>query len=190
MLVLGIAGSPRRNGNTEILLDEALKGAREAGAETEKIVLSKLTYSPCIACDKCAKTGICVLKDDMQEVYDKIVAADAMIFASPNYFYNVSAWAKAAIDRAQALWARRYKLKDPLLRQNKKGYFISVAATKGARLFKGSIWTMQYFFEAAGYRLAGRLLVRAVDGKGEILKEPKYLEAAYQLGQEAAAKEE
>lgn len=190
MLILGVAGSPRRNGNTEILLDEALKGAREAGAETEKIVLSQLTYSACRACDKCAKTGICILKDDMQGVYDQIAAADAMIFASPNYFYNVSAWAKAAIDRSQALWARKHKLKDPDFRKDKKGFFISVAATKGVRLFKGSMWTMQYFFDASGYKLAGRLLVRAVDGKGEILKEPKYIEAAYKLGQSAAAEDE
>ncbi|HZK23894.1 MAG TPA: flavodoxin family protein [Oscillospiraceae bacterium] len=187
MLVLGIAGSPRRKGNTEILLDEALASAKQAGAEVEKVVLSTLDFSPCISCGECEKTGECIFKDDMQDVYKKIGAADVMIFASPNYFYNVSAWAKKAIDRSQALWARNHILKDPRFRQGKKGYFISVAATKGARLFKGSIWTMQYFFEAVGYKMAGRLLVRAVDGKGDILKEPQYLEAARKLGLEAAS---
>ena len=84
MLVLGLAGSPRRNGNTEILLDEALAGAREAGAETEKIVLCTLKYSPCISCGSCEKTGRCVLQDDMQMVNERIIAADALIFATPN----------------------------------------------------------------------------------------------------------
>ncbi|MCR3922337.1 MAG: flavodoxin family protein [Firmicutes bacterium] len=190
MLVLGVAGSPRRNGNTEILLDEALAGARDAGAEVEKVVLSTLSFSPCISCGACAKTGICALKDDMQDVYEKITAADALIFASPNYFYHLSAWAKATIDRSQALWARKHILKDPRFNQNKKGFFIGVAATKGARLFKGSIWTMQYFFDAAGYKSTGQLLVRAVDGKGEIRKEPKYLKAANKLGHEAATQSE
>ncbi|HHU30493.1 MAG TPA: flavodoxin family protein [Firmicutes bacterium] len=108
MLVLGISGSPRRNGNTEILLDEALKSAGEAGADTEKVILQKMKFSPCIACGSCDNTGICVLKDDMQELYEKIIAADALIVSTPIYFYNVSACLKAAIDRAQALWARRY----------------------------------------------------------------------------------
>ena len=187
MLILGIAGSPRRNGNTEILLDEALASARQAGAEVEKIVLSTLNIAPAEAAAT-VKKGECIIKDDMQGIYEKIAAADAMIFASPNYFYHVSAYAKAAIDRSQALWARNHILKDPRFRQGKKGYFISVAATKGARLFKGSIWTMQYFFEAVGFKMAGRLLVRGVDGKGEILKEQQYLEAARKLGEEAAGK--
>ncbi|NLM46675.1 MAG: flavodoxin family protein [Firmicutes bacterium] len=187
MLVLGLAGSPRRNGNTEILLDEALAGAREAGAETEKIVLCTLKYSPCISCGSCEKTGRCVLQDDMQMVNERIIAADALIFATPNYFYNVSAWAKAAIDRSQALWARKHVLKDERLRQNKPGYLISVGATKGKNLFKGTMLTMQYYFEATGFVPAGRLLIRGVDAKGDIKKYPEYLTAAVQLGREAAA---
>ncbi|HHX75026.1 MAG TPA: flavodoxin family protein [Firmicutes bacterium] len=189
MLILGLAGSPRRNGNTEILLDEALAGAKAAGAETEKIVLSTLKFSPCISCGNCEKTGNCILQDDMQAVYEKIIAADVMIFATPNYFYNVSAWAKAAIDRSQALWSRKHVLKDPRMRLNKPGYMISVGATKGRKLFKGTMLTMQYFFEAAGYKQAGSLLIRGVDAKGDILKYPDYLNAAVELGREAAAQE-
>lgn len=186
MLVLGVAGSPRRGGNSETLLDEALAGAGEAGAVTEKIVLAKLRFSPCVACGACEKTGDCVLVDDMQDVYEKIGAADALVFASPIYFYSVSAWAKAAIDRAQALWSRKYVLKDPRFTADKKGYFIGVGATKGARLFDGTLLTMKYFFDAAGLAPAGALLVRGMDEKGVIREHPEFLERARALGAAAA----
>ncbi len=185
MLILGISASPRRGGNCEILLDKALSAAAEAGAETEKVVLSTLTISPCMGCGACDQTGKCILEDDMQDLYEKIDQADVMIFASPIYFYAVSGWAKAAIDRCQALWARKYVLKATGFKSGRKGYFISVGATKGERLFEGARLTMKYFFDAAGYIYVGELLVNGVDSQGDILEHPEYLQAAYRLGQEA-----
>jgi len=105
------------------------------------------------------------IKDDMQELYEKIADSDAMIFASPIYFYGVSAWRKSAIDRCQALWARKYILKAPRFTAGKKGYFICVGATKGERLFEGAKLTMKYCFDAAGYEPAGELLVKGVDAR-------------------------
>lgn len=186
MHILGISGSPRRGGNTEILLDEALNGAREADSETEKIVLSELRYLSCFACGACEKTGNCIQNDDMQVMYEKIDAADAMIFASPIYFYSISGWAKGAIDRAQALWSRKHILKDPRYEVKKKAYFIGVGATKGQHLFDGSKLIMKYFYEATGFEAAGELLIKGVDQKGDILNCPDYLQEAYKLGQAAA----
>lgn len=186
MLVLGVSGSPRRGGNTEILLDEALAAAREAGAETKKVVLSELKYSSCISCGACEKTGVCSLKDDMQALYELIGAADAMIFSSPIYFYAVSGWSKCAIDRAQALWARKYILKDPRYTADKKGYFICIGATRGPRLFEGAKLTMKYFFDAAGYTPAGELLVNGIDEKGDIRRYPEHMASARDLGAAAA----
>ncbi|WP_407314059.1 flavodoxin family protein [Desulfosporosinus sp. SB140] len=184
-LVLGISGSPRRGGNSETLLDEALLGAHEAGAQTEKVILSALKFSPCISCGACLKSGVCVQKDEMQGLYAKILATDVLIFASPIYFYSVSAWTKSAIDRCQALWARKYVLKDQYFKTQKKGYFIAVGASKGNQLFEGAKLVMKYFFDATGYTLAGKLLVDGVDGKEEILKYPEYLKDAHRLGAEA-----
>ncbi|MBS4031206.1 MAG: flavodoxin family protein [Clostridiales bacterium] len=182
MLVLGLAGSPRRGGNSETLLDEALAGAKEAGATVEKVVLSTRSFSPCISCGECEKTGICVIDDDMQDIHKLISDCDAMVFASPIYFYSVSAWAKAAIDRSQALWSRKYILKDPRFTADKKGVFIGVGATKGSKLFDGTLLTMKYYFDAAGFYPAGQLLVRGVDEKGQILNHPDHLAAAKALG--------
>ena len=182
MLVLGLAGSPRRGGNSEILLDEALAGAKEAGASVEKVVLSTRSFSPCISCGKCEKTGICVINDDMQDIHKLISDCDAMVFASPIYFYSVSAWAKAAIDRSQALWSRKYILKDPRFTADKKGVFIGVGATKGSKLFDGTLLTMKYYFDAAGFYPAGELLIRGVDEKGDICNHPEHLTDAKALG--------
>ncbi|MBS3900378.1 MAG: flavodoxin family protein [Dethiobacter sp.] len=186
MLVLGIAGSPRRGGNSEILLDESLAAAAEIGVEVEKVVLSTLKFSPCISCGDCDKTGVCTLDDEMQPLYEKIGAAQALVFASPMYFYAVSAWAKSAIDRAQALWSRKYILKDPRYTAAKAGYFIGVGATRGGKLFDGALLTMKYYFDAAGYREAGNLLVRGMDEKGAVKAFADKMEAARELGQKAA----
>jgi len=183
--VLGIAGSPRRGGNTETLLDIALSGANNAGSQTEKIILSDYCFSPCMSCGACNKTGECILKDDMQIIYKKILDADVMIFASPIYFYSVSAWSKSVIDRCQALWSRKYILKDPIMMSKKRRYFISVGATNGPRLFEGARLTMKYFFDAAGYEPCGELLISGVDHKGEILKHDEFLQTAYKLGYDA-----
>src|SRR5512136_288519 len=112
MKVLGIFGSPRRGGNTEILLEEALKGAEAEGAEVERLHLTDINITPCKECHGCDRTGECILQDDMQKIYPKLLEADVIILASPIFFYGVSAWAKSLIDRSQAFWPRKYLLKD------------------------------------------------------------------------------
>ncbi|MEE9200220.1 MAG: flavodoxin family protein, partial [Candidatus Brocadiales bacterium] len=112
--LLAIAGSPRRGGNSELLLDEAIKAARDIGLETEKLVVDELGIAPCTSCGSCWETGNCVIEDKMQEVYKKLLDADYVVVASPLYFLGVSAQLKALIDRCQALWARRFILKKPL----------------------------------------------------------------------------
>ena len=99
MKVLGIVCSPRKDGNTEILVEEALKTTREAGAETDIFLVTGKKIEGCDACGSCHQTGKCKIKDDMQPLYEKMEAADAIIFGSPVYFHNYTAQAKAIIDR-------------------------------------------------------------------------------------------
>ncbi|MFC1942311.1 flavodoxin family protein [Chloroflexota bacterium] len=99
MKVLGIVGSPRKGGNTEILVEEVLASAREAGAETEIFLVADKTINGCDGCGSCFKTGMCKIKDDMQQLYPRMEAADAIILGSPVYFHDVTAQAKAIIDR-------------------------------------------------------------------------------------------
>ena len=186
MKVLGIMGSPRMKGNTDLLLDEALKGAESQQAEVEKILVDKLQIAPCKEYYGCLKDGKCVIKDDMDDIYDKLLAADAVIIASPMFFYTVSAQLMLLISRCQALWARKYVLKN-LDIPEKRGAFIAVGATRGEKLFDGPKLTIKYFFQAINARYTDELLIRGVDKRGEIKEHPTALSDAYELGKRLAA---
>jgi multimeric flavodoxin WrbA len=179
-------GSPRIKGNTDLLLEEALTGARSQGAEVEKIVVDKLKISPCREYYGCLKDGNCVIRDDMDNIYPKLLGADGIIVASPIFFYGLPAQLKVLIDRCQALWARRYILHN-LPDSAAKGVFIAVGATRGERLFSGSILTVKYFFKAIGVEYIGELLVRGVDKRGEIKQHPTALGEALELGKRLAS---
>lgn len=181
MKVMGIMGSPRLKGNTDLLLDEALKGAASQGAEVEKIFVDRLKITPCKELYHCLEDGTCPLKDDMTNIYDKILGADAVIIATPIFFYAVSAQILTLMSRCQALWARKYVLKN-LNVPVKRGALIAVGATKGEKLFDGPKLTTKYFFQAINAELKEELLIRSVDKKGEINDHPEYLTAAYELG--------
>jgi multimeric flavodoxin WrbA len=99
MKVLGIVGSPRKGGNTEIMVDEVLAAAKEAGAETDIFLVAGKNISGCDGCHGCFKAGACHIKDDMQSLYQKMEWADGIVFGSPVYFNYVTAQAKAIIDR-------------------------------------------------------------------------------------------
>jgi len=99
MKVLGIVCSSRKGGNTEILVEEALGAAREAGAQTEIVLVANKNIGPCDGCSSCRQTGVCHIKDDMQPIYKQLEMTDAVIFGTPVYFCNVSSQAKAIMDR-------------------------------------------------------------------------------------------
>lgn len=117
--VLILSGSPRKNGNSDILCDEFAKGARETGHYVEKLRVAEKNIGYCRACYACKETGTCVIKDDMAEVLQKIIDADVLVLASPVYFYSIDAQLKALIDRTVARW---------LEVRNKEFYYIVTAA--------------------------------------------------------------
>lgn len=183
--VLGISGSPRRNGNTELLLKELLNGAEASGLETELIILGELSISPCTSCDSCQKDGQCVINDDMQLMYGKLLEADYVVFASPVYFKGVSAQMKALIDRCQALWSRKYILKQKLVspdRPGRKGYFISTSGSVGNNIFSGAIMTIKSIFHVLDIEYKGELLFEGMEKKGDIIGHPNALQTAFEVG--------
>jgi multimeric flavodoxin WrbA len=190
MRVLGIYGSPRKGGNSDMLLDEALKGAQSVGAEVSSLHCGDLSISGCLECGGCDESGVCVVEDDMQPVYDRLVEADVIILASPIFFYSVPAQTKALIDRCQALWSKRLLEKKPEERrtlQGGRGYLLAVGATKGSNLFEGAQLVAKYFFDALDMSYEGGMFVRSVEGKGDMAKHPEYLKQAFDLGVSAAA---
>jgi len=186
--VLGIAASPRRGGNSDLLLDRALAAAAEAGANVERVVVARLRIAPCIACDGCWKAGRCVVPDDFQEVYEKLVVAERVILATPVYFMAVSAQAKAFIDRCQCGWARKYVLEQPLpptpSGQPRRGALITTAGHHVPSGFRCAAMTMRYFLDTLDAEFADELHVGDVDEKGAVRERPDMLEAAYALGKQ------
>jgi multimeric flavodoxin WrbA len=183
--VLGIYGSPRKGGNTDLLLDQILEGAQAAGAEVESIYARKLQMSGCIECGSCDDTGECAVHDDMDTVYPMLQEADVIFLASPNFFYSVTAQVKLLIDRSQAMWSKKLLEKTPEQRRtydSGKGYMICVGATKGKNLFLGVELIAKYFFDALDMSYEGGLLIDRVEAKGEILKHPDAMERAFNLG--------
>lgn len=179
-------GSPRIKGNTDLLLDEALRGAQSQGAEVEKLVVDKLNIAPCREYYRCLKDGNCAIRDDMDDIYPKLLDADRVIVASPIFFYGLTSQVKALIDRSQAIWARKYVLKQNLPDSGRKGAFIAVGATRGEKLFDGSILTVKYFFKTIGVKYVDELLIPGVDKKGEIKEHPTALSDAFELGRRLA----
>lgn len=185
MDVLVFLGSPRKKGNSEILTEAVLEGVREAGGSPEIIRLCDLKISPCISCGGCNKTGKCVVEDDMTPLYDKIITTDKIIVASPIYFYGITAQTKAFIDRTQALWNRKRLMEKKgewLENPERKGFFISVAATRGARIFEGAVLTMKYGYDAMGTNYAGGFLVTGPDKRGDMARNEQKLSEAREAG--------
>ena len=186
MKVLGIMGSPRIGGNTDLLLTQALQGAESQGAEVEKLVVDRLKIAPCREYYGCTRDGNCVIRDDMDDIYPKLLNSDGIIVASPMFFYGLSAQVKALVDRSQALWARKYVLKQEPPDSGRRGALIAVGATRGKNLFDGSRLTVKYFFAAIGVKYVDDLLFRGVDKKGEIKEHPTALSDAFELGRKLA----
>jgi multimeric flavodoxin WrbA len=188
--ILALYGSPRRKGNTTLLLDHAVQGALDMGAQVEKIVLRDLRISPCLEIYGCKKTGRCVIQDDFQEVYGQIIACHGLMLASPIFFYTVSAHTKILMDRCQSLWVKKYWIDHiPYGQKNlkRKGLFISVGATRGKRLFEGTLLTVRYFLDVLDMELWRALCYRELDFEGDVLRHPEYLQEAYATGREFAS---
>jgi multimeric flavodoxin WrbA len=183
--ILAIYGSPRRKGNTTMLLDRAVQGAVEAGAEVEKIIVRDLKMSPCLEIYGCKETGRCVIQDDFQKVHDQLLSCGGLMLASPIFFYTVSAHTKTLMDRCQSLWVKKYwidKVPYGQWEPRRKGLFISVGATKGKKLFDGTLLTVKYFFDVLDMELWKALLYRGLDFEGDALKHPEHLEETYEAG--------
>ena len=172
MKVLALCGSPRHGGNSDILADEFLRGAADAGYETEKLYLQDAELSPCRACYGCRGTGKCVQKDDGDKILQHLVEADVIVLASPVYFYSVSAQMKMMIDRTLP----RYREIE-----GKRFAFILTAAAD-SRYMKRAAEVLYGFSDC----LPGSLVISVIYGdgvyqKGEV-RDTKAMHEAYMAG--------
>ncbi len=172
--VLILSGSPRKGGNSDLLCDEFMRGAKEAGNSVEKIRVAEKSVAPCIGCYYCAGNGgRCVHKDDMAEILQKMIEADVIVLASPVYFYSVCAQLKAVIDRTVARW---------LEVKNKEFYYI---ATMGDGDISSADTTLACFRRYAdcvdGACEKGVVIGSGVHEIGEVKNTPVF-KKAYETG--------
>jgi multimeric flavodoxin WrbA/protein-tyrosine-phosphatase len=182
MLILGLQGSPRKKGNTNFLLSTFLQAAERRGAMTRAIHVVERNILPCKEYVVCEKKGYCPIDDDMaSEIYGLLRQAEVVVLASPIFFYNMTSQLKALVDRCQTFWARKYRLKlsDPL-KGTRRGYVLSVGATKGKNLFEGLQLTAKYFFDAIDARYEGSLVYRGIEGSKDLATHPTVREEVEQ----------
>jgi multimeric flavodoxin WrbA len=185
MKVLTLLGSPRKGGNSDTLARLIGKSIEEGGGTVDYVYLNGLNLRPCQGCGGCEKTGICILKDDMGPIYDAVDKADRILLVSPVYFYGLSAQCKIFGDRMQALWARKYLLKERFRQgEGRKGYLVSTAATKGPKIFDCSILTTKYLYDAVDVEYGGGFVVTGVDAKKAVLNLQNEMNRATQFGKD------
>lgn len=163
--VLAIYGSHRRGQNSDILLDKMLEGIGSSGIKVEKIFASSPDIKACTACEGCYKLGRCVIKDEMQQVYQAIDRADIVLASSPVYFYTVTSDLKRLIDRCQAVWASKYKTAGSLIsKKHRLGYIVCTAGdTEERSYFDCTVKVFELFYKCINTELIGSLLVSNVD---------------------------
>lgn len=176
MFVLGLQGSPRAKGNTNVLLRAFLDELERLGGRVTSLDVTKMKVKPCLGCGNCEKKGFCPIDDDMQAVYPLLRKADLVVLATPIYFYGPTAQMKLFIDRSQALWSRKYSLgMDDPGRKWRQGFLLAVGATEGKNIFDGTNLTAKYFFDAVGASFEGTLGFRKVENVGDIESHPTAL---------------
>jgi multimeric flavodoxin WrbA len=185
MKIIAIAASPRRHGNSETLVDQALAGAREKGAKTEKIILGSLDIEPCHGSDTCQKHARCFVRDDMPGLLEKINKANGIIIASPVYFGSITSQLKTMIDRCQPLWVGKYILKRKRPMQ-KRGAFLCVGSHNNRKFFRNSKEIVEILFRVLDIDCTEELYFPGLESKDDAKGNDVFLKRAFRCGKKIA----
>lgn len=189
--VLALAGSPRRHGNSETLLEWVIRGMWDPEyVEIEKIALSDADINQCRGCNACEKLNKCVQRDGMDKLHDQIIAADCIVLSSPIFCMGLCAQVKALVDRAQVFRSRKYVLKLPVVPEERKGkrigIFLATAGQNWDYVFDAAVPSVKCFFHVIEVRDKDirYLMINGVDEKGAIERHPTARDDAEKLGRE------
>lgn len=187
-LVLCIAGSPRRHGNSERLLDAAARGVESAGGRCVRVVVAEAGIAPCRGCNACSSTGECVQRDAMDEVYPLLDTAAGIIVATPVYFATVPAVLKALYDRCEPYWARLYVLREARRKRRRPGALLLVGGGGDPFGHECAITTTRSVFGVLETEVTEVLTLIGVDSPSDIGRHPEALERAEEIGASIASK--
>jgi len=189
--VIGIGGSPRKGGNSDVLLKHILKGVSENQLVAEKVHLCDFQYQGCIGCERCRKDKICTgLNDGMSLLYPKIYKAKGLILISPTHNYNVTAWIKAFIDRLYCFYNFDNNFprgwSSQLAGQGRKAVLAAVCEQENKKDMGFTLDAMRLPLEALGYEIIGELPVFKIFNKGKVRDNKEILQKAEKLGSDLA----
>jgi len=185
--VLCVAGSPRRHGNSEQLLDALVCGVEAAGGRAVKLVAAEAGARPCRGCNACSRDGACIQRDGMDSVYAQVDAADAVAVATPVFFATVPAVLKIIFDRCQPYWARRHVLGEPAPAHKRPGAILVVGGG-GDPFGTGCAFTaVKSVFAVLGVSAETVFECVGPDAAGDMKRHPEALERAGQIGAELVA---
>src|SRR5208282_3483896 len=184
MNIVAFLGSPRVDGNSDILLKEALKAVEGKAHDVLIFRLNVMDIKPCQNCGGCDTTGVCVINDDMQEISRAVREADRIILSSPIFFFGLSAQSKIMIDRCQSFWCEKYLLKKtiPQNQNGRKGLLMLVGGMKKEVGIQCSEVTAKAFFRTISVPDHETVSFLGVDAKGAIRNHPTALHDAFEAG--------
>ena len=193
--VAAVYGSPRREGNTDILMQKFLEGLRQCryfssefneeplDLQIKEIYVSELGISSCRECRSCSKNGQCIIDDKMQDIYPVLVNCNLLLVASPVFFTTVSGYLKAFIDRFQRFWALKYELQEKIITpENNKGILFSCAGSNPENIFDCTRKVMRALFDVLYVKYYADFCYNNIDFKGDILKHPEIADSVFNFG--------
>src|SRR5208337_4799537 len=184
--IIGVLGSPLPQGNTALLLDKALEGAKAAGCDVELISVISMDIQSCQEIYHCKDHDTCIFNDDMSQIYPKFAALDGLILATPVMTMGIPGHLKSFIDRFQVFYMAKYFRNEPLvsadLKERRKSLFISIAGTDIPGVFNGTKQTTKAFFDIIDCPYYDELLISGMDRIKDITARPDLLNDAYKKG--------
>ena len=186
--VLGVAGSPRKNGNSDVLLKQVLKGVRMKNVESSFIQLRDIQFQGCIGCEKCRKDKICTgLNDGMSLTYNQIITSKGLVLVSPTHNYNITSWMKAFIDRLYCFYnfenTRPRAWSSQLADQDRKAVLVAVCEQSNKKDMGFTLEAMRVPIEALGYQVIGEQAIYRIFDKGKVKEDTESMEKAFLLGE-------
>jgi len=178
--VIGFVGSPRKDGNTDVLVQQVLNGVSAAGAETRIFYLNELNIKGCQGCNACKVNDKCALQDDMTALYDEIAEADGLVLGSPVYLSYLSGQTKCFLDRWYALLAADYTSK---LKQGKKIVLVYAQANPDGELYRQSFASLSEFLNCCGIEVLDTLVAAGVGEAGAVTNDDAFMKNARETGE-------
>jgi multimeric flavodoxin WrbA len=190
--VLGVAGSPRKNGNSDVLLRQVLKGVSQENIECTSVQLRDIQFQGCIGCEKCRKDKICTgLNDGMSLTYGRIIASKGLVLVSPTHNYNITSWMKAFIDRLYCFYnfenSRPRAWSSQLAGQGRKAVLVAVCEQENKKNMGFTLEAMRIPLEALGYEIIGEQAIFKIFDKAKVKEDNESMEKAFALGRNLAS---